>query len=181
MLQARKNYKIIIGGNLSGAVLILAQLVACGPSVESGSGTQNSGGGGGAGAGTTGGSISACDCLASYGGASMGDDALMTLRDQGLKACFHNDDPAVLDMERTCLPSVVGQHAANGRDIEVYYFCSDLCPDYGHVGIRFSGVEDTPACCAIGGIPLRDPSWGGFEACVPSEINPMGFWVDKCP
>lgn len=65
--------------------------------------------------------------------------------------------------------------------IEVYYFCSDLCPDYGHVGIRFSGINDTPACGAIGGIPLRDPAWGGFEVCVPSAIDPMVSWVDKCP
>lgn len=180
MLQARKSYKYIIGGNLSGAVLILAQLVACGPTVDSGSGALNSGGGG-SGAGSTGGSISACDCLVSYGGPSMGDDALMTLRDKGLKACFHNDDLAVLEMESTCLSSVVGQHAGNGHDIEVYYFCSDLCPDYGHVGIRYSGIMDTPACCAIGGIPVRDPAWGGFEACVPSEIDPMVSWADKCP
>jgi hypothetical protein len=105
----------------------------------------------------------------------------MTLRDKGLPACFHIGDPAALDMERTCLPSVVGQHAGDGRDIEVYYFCSDVCPDYGRVGIRFAGIEDTPSCCAIGGIPLRDPAWGGFEACVPSEIHPMVSWVDNCP
>ncbi len=179
MLQARNNNKKLMGRTVSAVVLILAQVIACGSTVESGSGAANAGGGG-SGA-TTGGSISACDCLAPYGGPSMGDDAFMTLRDEGLKACFHNDDPAVLDTERTCLPSIVGQHVGNGRNIEVYYFCSDLCPDYGHVGIRFSGITDTPSCCAIDGIPVRDPAWGGFEACVPSAIDPMTFWVDTCP
>lgn len=179
MLRPIKCDKTIVNSGLFGLVLILAQLVACGPTIESGSGSTNSGGAGST--GTGGANNSACACLAPYGGPSLGDDALLTLRDEGLPMCFHENDPALLDMERICLPSVVGQQAINGRDIEVYYFCSDVCPDAGHIGIRFSGIKDTPSCCAINGIPLLDAAWGGFEACVPSAIDPMVPWVGKCP
>lgn len=111
----------------------------------------------------------------------MGAAELQRLKSEGLSACFHRDEPMTLDVERKCLPHTIGQHEGDGRDIEVYAFCSDLCPDYLHVGIRYSGISDTVTCCAIGGIPLRDPSWGGFEACVPAEIHPMVSWVDTCP
>lgn len=155
---------------------MLAQLIACGPSIDSGGGPPNTGGGGSGGAG-----ISSCECLAPYGNASMGDVELKRLKSEGLSTCFHTDDPMTLDAERKCLPFTIGQHVGDGRDIEVYAFCSDLCPDYLHVGVRYSGISDTPGCCAIGGIPLRDPAWGGFEACVPAEIHPMVSWVDMCP
>ncbi len=42
-------------------------------------------------------------------------------------------------------------------------------------------MNDLDACCAIGGIPVRDPAWGGFEACVPQEIDPNVSWIDMCP
>lgn len=177
MLRTKNSSQIATGTKLSSALLIVAQLVACGPTVEAGGAASN------ANQQPDGveASASPCECIASYGGPSMGDDALRLLRDDGLPMCFHQNDPNQLDQERVCLPSIVGQHVIDGRDIEVYYFCSDVCPDYGHVGIRFTGIKDTPSCCAIGGIPLLDPAWGGFEACVPAEIDPQVSWVGKCP
>ena len=179
MLRVRKNDQILVGCKLSGVALIVAQLIACGPSVSSGGGPIEDGA---AGAGASGNPpTSSCECLASYGGTSLGESELVRLRDEGLTKCFHQNDPAALDGERACLPSIVGQYASNGHDIEVYYFCSDVCPEYGRVGIRFAGVKDNASCCAMGGAPLHDPAWGGFEACVPSEISPNVPWVDKCP
>jgi hypothetical protein len=192
MLRARKRNHAITGLGVSGAVLILAQLFGCAPSVESGSGTAGQGGGGaggsggaGQGGGGTGGSAgganSGCECIADYGGSALDEVALKKLRDEGLPACFHQSDPAMLEVEQACLPSVVGQHLGDGRDIEIYYYCSDVCPDYGRIGVRYTGIKDDAACCAIGGIPLHDPGWGGFEGCVPSEIPPMVSWVYDCP
>lgn len=192
MLRSQQIRLFFAGCKLSGILLVAAQLVACGSSVESGGSAINSGGSGGSGGaggaggtGGTGGSAGAaltpCQCLDAYSSESLGEDELKKLRDEGIPTCFHKDDPVTLDMERACLSSGVGQHAGDGREIEVYYFCSDLCPDYGRVGVRYVGISDTPSCCAIGGIPLRDPAWGGFEACVPSEIHPMVSWVDTCP
>ncbi len=169
--------------------LIMAQSIACGGSVDSGpggTGNNGSGGGGSQGSGGEGGAgggsaSSSCECIAAYGGDALDGAALIKLRDQGLSACFHTMDPATLDMERSCLPFIVGKHAGDGKDIDIYYFCSDVCPNYGHVGIRYAGIEDAPACCAIGGVPLLDPAWGGFEACVPKEIDPQVPWTAKCP
>jgi hypothetical protein len=189
MLRARKTNKTIVGLGLSGALLILAQSIGCAPSVESGSGSAGQGGGGAGGSGsvgsgaggTAGGPNSPCECIVDYGGPSLDEVALRKLRDEGLPACFHQEDPAMLDMERACLAKIVGQHVGDGRDIEIYYYCSDLCPDYGRVGIRYTDIKDDAACCALGGAPLHDPAWGGFEACVPSEIHPMVSWVYDCP
>jgi hypothetical protein len=181
--QIRAFFKVC---KLSGLLVVAAQLLACGSTVESGGGSMNSGGSGGTGgtggtAGSGGSVLNPCECLAAYASDSLGEEELRRLRDEGIAACFHKDDPVTLDAERACLPASVGQHEGDGRAIEVYYFCSDLCPDYGRVGVRYVGVSDTPSCCAIGGIPLRDPAWGGFEACVPSEIHPIVSWVDTCP
>lgn len=190
MLQSQRFRTLSAGFHWASLLLVATQLLACGSTVESGQNSTNSGGSGGSGgaggSGGTGGSAGGaastpCQCLEAYASDSLGEEELQRLRDEGIPACFHQDDPVTLDMERSCLPAGVGQHVGDGRAIEVYYFCSDLCPDYGRVGVRYVGISDTPACCAIGGIPLRDPAWGGFEACVPSEINPMVSWVDKCP
>ena len=180
MLRLRETHKFLAGSTLCGMLLMVAQLVACGSSVDSGGPADQLNEGNQA-EGTGNSTVFGCECLEAYGGSALDEAALQRLRDEGLSTCFHLDEPATLETEQACLPSVVGQHSGNGRDIEVYYFCSDVCPDYGRVGIRFAGISDTPACCAIGGIPLRDPAWGGFEACVPSEIHPMVSWVDTCP
>ncbi|HRI67848.1 MAG TPA: hypothetical protein PK156_26605, partial [Polyangium sp.] len=162
---------------LCGMFFILAQLVACEPA--GGKAGQNSEGSQAQGSDDSGGF--GCECLEAYASPSLDEAKLQRLRDEGLSTCFHVDEPATLESEQACLPQIVGQHGGNGRDIEVYYLCSDVCPEYGRIGIRFVGIKDTDACCAIGGIPVRDPAWGGFEACVPHEIDPNVSRIDMCP
>lgn len=185
MFNALTIKSVSTGARILAAALVMAQAVGCGGSTggggdEGGAGGQGGGGGAGGSGGEDGSSPAACDCIAAYGSPSMDEAALKKLQDEGLPACFPSADKEKLAEAASCLPQIVGQHAVNGKDIHVYYFCSDVCPDYGGVGVAFAGIKDVDACCAIGGIPLRDPAWGGFQGCVPPELDPMVPWTEKC-
>ena len=168
------------------ATLLMVQPLACSSSVVTGGDDSD----GTTGTLDTGGtndtslqaasSVDSCECIAAYGSASMDLAALVKLRETGIPACFHVRNPERLEREAACLPRIVGKHARNERDIALYYFCSDLCPDQGRVGITYAGIEGISSCCAIGGAPILDPGWGGYEACVPQEIIPGNRRVASC-
>jgi hypothetical protein len=113
----------------------------------------------------------ACDCLAAYGSNSMDDAALRRLQGEGLDLCLRGDgDPNALVAAAACLPFTVGKDARTGTDIEAYYFCSDVCPNYGGVDIRYAGVDDKASCCALDGFVLQD-FFQHFIGCAPFEVR----------
>lgn len=106
---------------------------------------------------------SSSDCIAEYGGDDLDAEAIDRLASEGLEACFSNPD-ADLSSE----PLAVGTDARNGLTLEVFYTCSDVCPEAGWMGVRYRGVEEA-GCCAVGGRPGFDPAWGGYLGCAPPE------------
>lgn len=136
-------------------------------------GSSGSGGSGGSGGSAGSGSADAgpdCSCVQAYGSAAMDTDSIKLLVNEGLPSCF-SKEPGELEKQAACLPAVVGQDAANGMDLQVYYFCSDVCPDYGGVSVGYAGVENKEDCCALGGEPVIDPAWGGFAGCAPTGLG----------
>src|SRR5262245_19148467 len=77
-----------------------------------------------------------CGCVQQYGSSAMDSASIQKLSNEGISSCF-GKDPAELEKQAACLPTVVGQDAQNGRDIQVYYFCSDVCPEGGYVGVAY--------------------------------------------
>jgi hypothetical protein len=118
----------------------------------------------------TGASTDSCACIDSYGSSSMSSEQIMTLIDEGLNKCFNRRDKHALEKSASCLPHTIGRDTRNDQELEVYYFCSDVCPEYGDVGVGYKGVTREP-CCAAGGVPSFDPAWGNFIACVPPEMD----------
>jgi hypothetical protein len=111
-----------------------------------------------------------CACLDQFGAGSMDADALSKLATEGLSACF-SGGAAAMEQSASCLPKVVGKDAKSGLEVQVYYFCSDVCPDQGFVGVGYKGIADQAACCDAGGAPVIDPAWGGFVACAPPGLG----------
>jgi hypothetical protein len=91
------------------------------------------------------------------------------LSSEVIDECFSTDDPKLLWDQGACLPLEVGVDERNGHMVELRYHCSDLCPDYGGVGIFYAGVSKED-CCSIGGYPRKDPAWGGYRGCTPPEV-----------
>ncbi len=60
----------------------------------------------------------------------------------------------------------------NGRFLVKSYFCSDVCPTYGHWNTVYSGIKNEADCDKIGGRSILDPAWGGFEGCAPIANAP---------
>jgi hypothetical protein len=86
-----------------------------------------------------------------------------------IEECFSTRDTRLLWDQGACLPLDVGVDRRNGRNIELRYHCSDVCPDQGGVGIFYAGVAKED-CCSIGGYPRFDPAWGGYRGCTPPEV-----------
>lgn len=121
--------------------------------------------------------LSSCSCIANHGSPSMDSAAILAIAIVGVESCF-SEDPDELERQSACLPTTVGSDAA-GRELEAYYFCSDVCPDRGKVGIGLVGIDDEATCCDIGGTPIIDEAWNNYVGCAPSslEIEP----VRACP
>jgi hypothetical protein len=119
-----------------------------------------------------------CECIRSYGKTGMSSAEIKRLLDTGITACFALDDKNALEDEGRCLPTIAGTDARNGQSIEIVYGCSDVCPDAGHIFIRYSGVTEAD-CCGVGGTIAKDWAWGGFMGCMPPEVE----WsnADPCP
>ncbi|MBK9259902.1 MAG: hypothetical protein IPM54_08710 [Polyangiaceae bacterium] len=110
-----------------------------------------------------------CECIQSFGNPNMTSADIERLVDVGFKQCFDHNEPNALSDDSRCLPTVVGTDARNGKSLTVGYFCSDVCPDYGHINVSYTGVSEAE-CCSVGGIPAKDPGWGGYMGCFPPEI-----------
>lgn len=97
----------------------------------------------------------------------------MTASPQGIQVmifgaqveCFSWDDATQLAAEAACLPIVMGKDPRNGMILEYGYFCSDVCPTYGKVSLRYAGVSRDD-CCSEGGYP----AWRG---CAPPDTPLM--------
>ena len=55
----------------------------------------------------------------------------------------------------------------NSRVLELNYFCSDVCPGSGSVGLYYRGISTKTDCDVIGGKNVIDPAWGGYRGCSP--------------
>ena len=66
----------------------------------------------------------------------------------------------------------IGLDKRVGKIITEYYYCSDICPDYGHVGLQYEGIINTDECNKINGVPILsgEPSPGQYLRC---EIKPI--------
>lgn len=107
--------------------------------------------------------------MAPYGGESLDEQAISCLADEGLDACF-GGSASSLESSASDLPIDVGTDARNGLTLEVFYSCSDVCPDAGWVGIRYKDVIEE-SCCSSGGIPGYDFAFGSYIGCAPPEAT----------
>jgi hypothetical protein len=88
----------------------------------------------------------------------------------GLGECFAQRDPALLEDEGACLPLSLGRDVRNGKTLELHYTCSDLCPQAGGVMTAYARVDERE-CCAVGGLPAREPASRGYRGCHPPELR----------
>ena len=90
--------------------------------------------------------------------------------DDALDTCFSQGDPVALDTESECLPYALGADQRNQTQLEVVYFCSDLCPENGGVWIVYQDVQEAD-CQDLGGEPVQDFAFGIYIGCVPPELT----------
>ena len=109
-----------------------------------------------------------CACMDRYRSDSYSGPAIESL-ESALCNCFDCEENLLFG--ETCLPHAMGTDVRNNQILEVVYFCSDVCPTYGRVYIRYQDVEEVD-CENIGGQVERDPAWGSYMGCVPPE-QPM--------
>lgn len=64
-------------------------------------------------------------------------------------------------------PKVLGVYSKNGLVLVEIYFCSDVCPLYGGVGIYYQNISTKEECAKINGKDVIDPAWGGYRGCTP--------------
>jgi hypothetical protein len=136
--------------------------VACGSTGGGSGGTGGSGGEGGGGNGDV------AACLAQYIDDELSSEEITAL-DQGVDDCF-SDDPITLEQEAAILPLDAGVDPRNSLTIEIYYACSDVCPDAGYVGISYKDVAEED-CCALGGFAYYEPAFNSYAACLPPEVE----------
>lgn len=67
----------------------------------------------------------------------------------------------------------------NGNPIVLDYFCSDICPAYGHFNLIYKDI-DANKCKDVGGYMIYDPAWGGFEGCSPKYNSPETDRTTPC-
>lgn len=117
-------------------------------------------------------------CLLLYSKKEMTSEDITKYIREG-NTCFSRD-PKTLAKEAACfLPMELGIDSRNGQTVELKYFCSDVCPDYGGVVTDYKGVKKEE-CCKVGGNPTHDPAWGGYIGCQPKEVPlPRFFWPDE--
>lgn len=63
----------------------------------------------------------------------------------------------------------LGIDKRNNQKVEVSYFCSDVCPQYGFYGIYYKDLT-AANCTASGGQIKNDPAWGGYIGCEVENI-----------
>jgi hypothetical protein len=100
-------------------------------------------------------------------------ESLKTLVATAVQQCLGKAGSEELWNQSGALPFAIAIHTKTNRDVRLTYYCSDVCPNYGHV---LAILADVPLqeCCDIGQIPLRDPGWGGYQGCAPAELASDG-------
>lgn len=113
-------------------------------------------------------------CLAQYISPSLSLADIQRLKAEH-RTCFADDQDELAHQE-DCLPVIVGVDSKVGRQIEVIYTCSDVCPRYGGILVRYVGVEKKE-CCTLGGSALHESAFGGYLGCAPPAV----FAPATCP
>ena len=108
-------------------------------------------------------------CVDRYAKPALAPGDVASFIDHGIDECFALREKPKLAEQGKCLPMTLGKDARNGLMIEMVYACSDLCPDYGTIVVRYAGTPEDQ-CCARGGHPLKDIAWGGYRGCTPPEV-----------
>ena len=107
-------------------------------------------------------------CLDNYRRRVASPEDIRAMITEARTECFSAKDPGQLAAEAACLPISMGEDKRNALTLEYSYFCSDLCPAYGKVLLRYEGVPRND-CCSEGGYPRIDSAWGGYRGCAPPE------------
>ena len=77
---------------------------------------------------------------------------------------------------RACLPFEVATDTTNGRKIEAYVACTDVCPNYTQSGIRYVDVQQ-PECECLGGKNIGIFGIGCAPGGTSREEGPDSFEV----
>jgi hypothetical protein len=75
----------------------------------------------------------------------------------------------ILWQQRRCLPLTLGTDVRNGMELEVAYFCADLCPEYGRILLQYRDVAGRD-CCRRGGYPVSFGAPIRSSWCAPPEF-----------
>lgn len=118
-------------------------------------------------------------CVARYSRSTLTPDDVARFVTKGLEECFARKDPRKLEQQGACLPLSLGVDARNGRVVELSYLCSDVCPDYGIVSVRYAKTS-REECCEVGGYPARD-GMDGPPGCSPPEVPQPKFLFSRKP
>ena len=113
--------------------------------------------------------LGACACLIEYQQNVISPDDMQQLV-HAIPGCFTTEDPFALEREASCLPFELGIEERTGFPLEVVYFCSDVCPHYGFVLIRYIDVG-ADECDDLSGEAMYDPAWGGYIGCIPPDLT----------
>jgi hypothetical protein len=113
-------------------------------------------------------------CVDRYAKPKLAPGDVKSFVDRGINDCFSWREKEKLEQQGKCLPMTLGKDARNGLPVEMVYECSDLCPNYGTIVIRYAGASEH-RCCAQGGHPLKDSAWGGYRGCTPPEVPLLQF------
>jgi hypothetical protein len=107
-------------------------------------------------------------CVEKYASRELTPAQIDRFLTEGIDACFDRRDPRELAKQAACLPLDLGVDPRNGAAVVVRYACSDVCPDYGRIVVRYLDISEEE-CEAIGGEVRRDPAWKSYNGCAPTE------------
>ena len=112
-------------------------------------------------------------CVARYAKPSLTPTDIKKFIEEGLAVCFDLRDPEKRGDQGACLPLSLGVDERNGKTVEVRYFCSDVCPDYGRMIVSYASTSEQE-CNEIGAESLKDPAWRAYIGCLPLTSRPAG-------
>lgn len=125
--------------------------------------------------------LDACTCLDPWVKPFLDEHDILLLATEARATCYprpgREDMPEWERARYRCLPALVGIDEQSGLPVEMYAWCSDLCPGNRYVGLRYRDVFEEE-CAATGGIADHEYAFGFFSGCRPPAAVPAGDWWD---
>ena len=108
------------------------------------------------------------------------DKSKPTLTDEDIKAELKNLErinaaPNNMVINTNDYPKVLGIYSKDGLTLIEKYHCSDVCPQYGGVGIYYQNITNKEECAKINGRDVIDPAWKGYVGCTPEIESTNSF------